>query len=308
MFESEEKLKKKSAPKTVRLLLAQLINSFIEYTSELTYFAINAFQTSSLKRVQTTTLTRFDHYCVPRVCALYYSLDREFEEFVLRMKKLCKRTQNTFLDIRSARIHYPQSGMFNIPDTHRSLNIFKCNIERLRDLKKIHQDLGHNLLLPNDQLFLSLDLLVTNFQLILCELDNQVRFKDAIVLQTFVNDIFLQCRVVLTWLYPAIKMAAYRFGDPNKQFAIKRCDNVEKNARKNAREETIQQESLGNNLPIRKPTEYQLRDKPVKRFSIEFPLFRSYLTPQNDTSESNQSTHELITDENPSTNTNNVSF
>ena len=141
MFESEEKLKKKSAPKTVRLLLAQLINSFIEYTSELTYFAINAFQTSSLKRVQTTTLTRFDHYWVPRVCALYYSLDREFEEFVLRMKKLCKRTQNTFLDIRSARIHYPQSGMFNIPDTHRSLNIFKCNIERLRDLKKIHQDL-----------------------------------------------------------------------------------------------------------------------------------------------------------------------
>ena len=131
----------KSAPTTVRLLLAQLINSFIEYTSELTYFSINAFQTSSLKRVQTTTLTRFDRYCVPRVCAFYYSLDREFEEFVLRMKKLCKRTQNTFLDIRSARIHYPQSSMFNIPDTHRSLDVLKCNIERLRDLKQIHQDL-----------------------------------------------------------------------------------------------------------------------------------------------------------------------
>jgi hypothetical protein len=138
---TDAKHSQKSAPKTVRLLLAQLINSFIEYTSELTYFSINAFQTSSLKRVQTTTLTRFDRYCVPRVCAFYYSLDREFEEFVLRMRKLCKRTQNTFLDIRSARIHYPQSGMFNIPDTHRSLDVLKCNVERLRDLKQIHQDL-----------------------------------------------------------------------------------------------------------------------------------------------------------------------
>lgn len=136
-----EEANQKSAPKTVRLLLAQLINSFIEYTSELTYFAINAFQTSSLKRVQTNTLTRFDRYCVPRVCAFYYSLDREFEEFVLRMKKLCRRTQNAFLDIRSARIHYPQSSMFNIPDTHRSLDVLKCNVERLRDLKQIHLDL-----------------------------------------------------------------------------------------------------------------------------------------------------------------------
>ncbi|CAF0806698.1 unnamed protein product [Adineta steineri] len=144
------------------------------------------------------------------------------------MKKLCKRTQNTFLDIRSARIHYPESKMFNIPDTYRLLNILKCNIERLRDLKQIHQDLGHDLLLPNDQLFLSLDLLVTNFQLILCELDNQVRFRDVMILQTFVKDIFLQFRIVLTWLYPAIKMAAYRIGDPNKQFAVRRCKNIKK--------------------------------------------------------------------------------
>jgi hypothetical protein len=139
--ETEKNIDNKSAPKTIRLLLAQLINSFIEYTSELTYFCINAFQTSSLRRVQTTTLTRFDNYCIPRICTLYYSLDREFDEFIQRMKKLCKRTQNTFLDIRSARIHYPQSSMDNIQDTHRSLNILKCNIERLRDLKQIHQDL-----------------------------------------------------------------------------------------------------------------------------------------------------------------------
>ncbi|CAF0755424.1 unnamed protein product [Adineta steineri] len=224
----EKKFNHKSAPKTIRLLLAELIHSFIEYTSELTYFSINAFQTSSLKRVQTITLTRFDNYCVPHTCAFYYSLNREYEEFIERMKKLCKRTQNTFLDIRSARIHYPESKMFNIPDTYRLLNILKCNIERLRNLKQIHQDLGHDLLLPNDQLFLSLDLLVTNFQLILCELDNQVRFRDVMILQTFVKDIFLQLRVVLTWLYPAIKMAAYRIGDPNKQFAVKRCKNIEK--------------------------------------------------------------------------------
>jgi hypothetical protein len=130
----------KSAPKTTRLLLAQLINNFIEYTSELTYFSINAFQISSLKRIQTSTLTRFDNYCLPRICTFHYSLDREFDEFIQRMKKLCKRTQNTFLDIRSARIHYPQSSMYNIQDTHRLLNILKCNIERLRDLKQIHQD------------------------------------------------------------------------------------------------------------------------------------------------------------------------
>ncbi|UJR28293.1 hypothetical protein I4U23_009541 [Adineta vaga] len=288
MFEFEEKSQKKSAPKTVRLLLAQLVHSFIEYTSELTYFSINAFQTSSLKRVQTTTLTRFDRFCVPRVCAFYYSLDREFEEFVLRMKKLCKRTQSTFLDIRSARIHYPQSNMFNIPDTHRSLNIFKCNIERLRDLKKIHQDLGHDLLLPNDQLFLSLDLLVTNFQLILCELDNQVRFKDAIILQTFMNDIFLQCRVVLTWLYPAIKMAAYRFGDPNKQFAVKRCENIEKTPITNSRRNEVKQQELnknedilGNNISFIKST----KDK-------------SHSALRNDSSEEYQSVHNLSTDTN----------
>ncbi|CAF4411760.1 unnamed protein product, partial [Adineta steineri] len=55
-----------------------------------------------------------------------------------------------------------------------------------------------------------------------------VRFRDVMILQTFVKDIFLQFRVVLTWLYPAIRMAAYRIGDPNKQFAVKRCKNIEK--------------------------------------------------------------------------------
>jgi hypothetical protein len=136
-----EPLNYKSAPKTTRLLLADLIHSCLMYSSELTYFSINAFQTSSLKRVHTATLTRFDRYCVPPVCAFYYSLDREYEEFIQRMKKLCKRTQATFLDIRSARIHYAQSSMYNIPETHRSLATFQCNIERLRDLKQIHQDL-----------------------------------------------------------------------------------------------------------------------------------------------------------------------
>lgn len=136
-----EPLSYKSAPKTTRLLLADLIQSCLIYSSELTYFSINAFQTSSLKRVQTATLTRFDRYCVPPVCAFYYSLDREYEEFIQRMKKLCKRTQTTFLDIRSARIHYAQSSMYNTPETHRSLATFQCNIERLRDLKQIHQDL-----------------------------------------------------------------------------------------------------------------------------------------------------------------------
>ena len=131
----------KSAPVSTRRLLAELINSAIEYTSELTYFSINAFQSSSLKRVQTSTLTRFDSYCIPRVCGFYYSLDREYDEFTRRMKKLCRRTQNTFLDIRSARIHFADSSMSNIPETHRSLAVFKCNIERLRDLKEIHLDL-----------------------------------------------------------------------------------------------------------------------------------------------------------------------
>lgn len=36
---------------------------------------------------------------------------------------------------------------------------------------------GHDLLLPSDQLFLGLDLLVTNFQLLLCELDHQVNHR-----------------------------------------------------------------------------------------------------------------------------------
>ena len=37
-------------------------------------------------------------------------------------------------------------------------------------------------------------------------------------------DIFLQYRVALTWIYPAVKYAAYRPGDPNIQQEIKKCD------------------------------------------------------------------------------------
>ncbi len=87
-----------------------------------------------------STLTCFDNYYIPRICAFHYSLDREFEKFIQWMKKWCKRTQNTFLDIHSARIHYPQSSMVNTQDTHCVLNVLQCNIERLRCLKQIHQD------------------------------------------------------------------------------------------------------------------------------------------------------------------------
>ncbi len=37
-------------------------------------------------------------------------------------------------------------------------------------------------------------------------------------------DIFLQYRIALTWIYPAVKYAAYRPGDPNTQQEIKKCD------------------------------------------------------------------------------------
>ena len=137
----ENNSKGKSAPKTTRLLLAELVQSYLVYSSELTYFAINTFQITSLRRVQTSTFKRLQGFCVPRVCAFHYSLDREYDEFVQQMKKLCQRTRTTFLDIRSARIHFPRSSMSNLPETARSLNVFQCNIERLRDLKQIHQDL-----------------------------------------------------------------------------------------------------------------------------------------------------------------------
>jgi len=43
-------------PKLVQIQFAQFLNHLLEYSSELTYFAINAFQTSSLRRVQINTL------------------------------------------------------------------------------------------------------------------------------------------------------------------------------------------------------------------------------------------------------------
>lgn len=57
----DRKLIKKSehirhVPKLVQVQFAQYLNNLLEYSSELTYFAINAFQTSSLRRVQINTL------------------------------------------------------------------------------------------------------------------------------------------------------------------------------------------------------------------------------------------------------------
>jgi len=91
--------------------------------------------------------------------------------------------KRTFLDLRVARIHYSNGRMMNLPVIRRSIDVFKCNINRLRDLKEIHQDIGYDLLLPNDQLYLALDLLVTDFELLNCELDSEVeqRNKDKIV-------------------------------------------------------------------------------------------------------------------------------
>ena len=42
--------------KLVQTQFAQFLNNLVEYSSELTYFAINAFQTSSLRRVQMNTM------------------------------------------------------------------------------------------------------------------------------------------------------------------------------------------------------------------------------------------------------------
>ena len=76
--------------------------------------------------------------------------------------------------MRMARIHYTNGTMMNLPIIRRSLEIFKCNINRLRDLKQIHQEIGYDLLLPHDQLYIALDLLVTDFELLNCELDAEV--------------------------------------------------------------------------------------------------------------------------------------
>ena len=112
--------------------------------------------------------------------------------------------KRTFLDMRVARIHYSDGRMMSLPVIRRSIDIFKCNINRLRDLKQIHHDIGYDLLLPNDQLYLALDLLITDFELLNCELDAEVRkeneydtkflfrifkvkFADAMILQTIIK-------------------------------------------------------------------------------------------------------------------------
>jgi hypothetical protein len=48
--------------------------------------------------------------------------------------------------------------------------------------------------------------------------------KKGQVKNFFFVDIFLQYRIALTWIYPAVKYAAYRPGDPNNQQEIKKCD------------------------------------------------------------------------------------
>jgi len=48
-----------TVPKLLQIQFAQFLNNLLEYSSELTYFAINAFQTSSLRRVQINTLVKY---------------------------------------------------------------------------------------------------------------------------------------------------------------------------------------------------------------------------------------------------------
>lgn len=130
--------------------------------------------------------------------------------------------KRTFLDMRVARIHYTKGRMRSLPITRRSIEILKCNISRLRDLKEIHQEIGHDLLLPNDQLYLALDLLVTDFDLLNCELDAQVednrttkrilidifqvKFADAMVLQTIIKglcefpEVIIEGKIIIRYL------------------------------------------------------------------------------------------------------------
>jgi hypothetical protein len=54
----ERKILSQHIPKLVQIQFAQFLNDLLEYASELTYFAINAFQTSSLRRVQINTLVK----------------------------------------------------------------------------------------------------------------------------------------------------------------------------------------------------------------------------------------------------------
>jgi len=84
----------------------------------------------------------------------------------------------------------------NLPVTHRSIDIFKCNINRLRDLKEIHKDIGYDLLLPNDQLYIALDLLVTDFELLNCELDAEVNQINKKILMFFFYE-FLRLNLLM---------------------------------------------------------------------------------------------------------------
>jgi hypothetical protein len=57
-FNHDGKIIVQHIPKLVQIQFAQFLNDLLEYASELTYFAINAFQTSSLRRVQINTLVK----------------------------------------------------------------------------------------------------------------------------------------------------------------------------------------------------------------------------------------------------------
>ena len=83
--------------------------------------------------------------------------------------------KRTLLDMRVARIQLYDERMMSSPATSRAIETLKCNIDRLRDLKEIHHDVGYDLLVPDEQLYLALDLLVTDLSLLHCELEAEVR-------------------------------------------------------------------------------------------------------------------------------------
>ena len=83
--------------------------------------------------------------------------------------------KRTLLDMRVARIQLYDERMISSPATSRAIETLKCNIDRLRDLKEIHRDVGYDLLVPDEQLYLALDLLVTDFALLHCELEAEVQ-------------------------------------------------------------------------------------------------------------------------------------
>lgn len=56
----------------------------------------------------------------------------------------------------------------------------------------------------------------------------KIRFNDALILQSIAKDIFLQFRVILTWIYPAVEKAAFRNNDKNKELNVQRCEDPKK--------------------------------------------------------------------------------